>query len=121
MVQKKKKKASAPENSIALIWTPGGCGEGNPKIFFHPATLDFPLLTPLPLRRPPPRPTLHQLIAWARRLVVFYCVLRGPVHRYGPNQAAAADLEEIYEVPDAAVAEDRQRQKNLSAIRLHKQ
>lgn len=74
----------------------GGCEEGNPKLCSWP---------PRPLRAP----ALHQLIARARRLVVFYCVLRGPVHRDGPDQAAAADLEEIYEVPDAAVAEERRK------------
>lgn len=50
---------------------------------------------------------LHQLVARARRLVVFYCVLRGPVHRHGPEEAAAADLEEIDEVSEAAVATRR--------------
>lgn len=47
---------------------------------------------------------LHQLVARAGRLVVFYCVLRGPVYRHGPEQAAAAELEEIHQVPEATVA-----------------
>lgn len=48
---------------------------------------------------------LHQLVSGAGRLVVLYCVLRGPVHRHGPDQAAAAHLEEIYQVPDASMIE----------------
>lgn len=48
--------------------------------------------------------SLHQLVAWAGRLVVVYCVLRGPVHSHRPDQATAADLKEIYEISDAAVA-----------------
>lgn len=47
---------------------------------------------------------LHQLVARAGRLVVFYCVLRCPVYRHGPEQATAADLEEIYKVPETTVA-----------------
>lgn len=47
---------------------------------------------------------LHQLVARAGCLVVFYCVLRGPVYRHGPEQAATADLEEIYKVPETTVA-----------------
>lgn len=47
---------------------------------------------------------LHQLVARAGRLVVFYCVLRGPVYRHGPEQTTAAELEEIHQVPEATVA-----------------
>lgn len=47
---------------------------------------------------------LHQLVARAGRLVIFYCVLRGPVYRHGPEQAATADLKEIYKVPKATMA-----------------
>lgn len=67
-----------------------------------------PLLTPSALLFIASPPHLHQLVAWARRLVVLYCVLRGPVHRHGPDQAAAANLKEVYEVPDAAVTEETQ-------------
>lgn len=52
---------------------------------------------------------LHQLVARAGRLVVFYCVLRGPVYCHGPEQAAAADLEEVYKVPETTVAEEGER------------
>lgn len=47
---------------------------------------------------------LHQLVAWARRLVIFYCVLCGPVYRHGPEQATTADLKEVCKVPETAVA-----------------
>lgn len=94
-----------------------------PNSFFHLGTLNSPpspplffffviifiLLFVLPL---------HQLVARATRLVVFYCVLRGPVHRYGPDQTAAADLEEIYEVSDAAVAVEREREGHESEEQL---
>lgn len=48
---------------------------------------------------------LHELVARARCLVVLYCVLSGPVHRDGPQETAAAQLEEVNEVSHAAVIE----------------
>lgn len=48
---------------------------------------------------------LHQLVARPGRLVVVYRVLRGPVHDHRPKQAAAAQLEEVYEVPETSVVE----------------
>lgn len=74
----------------------GGGGEGSS---FHP---------PLPL---PSLLPLHQLVARAGRLVILYCELRGPVHRHGPEQATAAQLEEIHQVPEAAVAAERWRER----------
>lgn len=77
-------------------------------------TFLLPGSAPLPPSLPPPHPPplpLNQLVARARRLVVFYCVLCGPVHRHGPEQTAAADLEEIYEVSKAAVAGEGQRER----------
>lgn len=61
-----------------------------------------------------PRPfycPLHQLVARTGRLVVFYCELRGPVDRHGSEQAAATQLEEIHQVPEAAVATGRRRRR----------
>lgn len=85
-------------------------GEVGELTCFRQATRDS---TPSPLPPPPHISSssrllpLHQLVARARRLVIFYCVLRGPVHRHGSEEAAAADLEEIDEVSEAAVATRR--------------
>lgn len=59
---------------------------------------------------------LHQLVARAGRLVVLYCELRGPVDSHGPEQAAAAQLEEIHQVPEAAVAAERRREKERENV-----
>lgn len=75
--------------SARLVVPRGGRGGGGS---FHPP-LPHPSLLPL-----------HQLVARAGRLVVLYCELRGPVHRHGPEQATAAQLKEIHQVPEAAVA-----------------
>lgn len=70
-----------------------------------------PLTPPQRVGGGPPRPgprssdVLHQLVARPGRLVVVYRVLRGPVHDHRPKQAAAAQLEEVYEVPETSVVE----------------
>lgn len=98
------RKAGAHKNAITQICSPEEGWRGRVRVVhlsIHALlTLPFPLH---PLTPPP----LHQLVARARRLVVFYCVLCGPVHRDGPDQAAAADFKEIYEVSDAAVTTER--------------
>lgn len=53
--------------------------------------------------------TLHQLVSRAGRLVILYCVLRGPVHRHRPKQTAAPQVKEIDEVPHTAVTARRER------------
>lgn len=88
----------------------GGGGTASIFLMIHPLLNSAPLPPLLPLH--PPVPSLHELVAGARRLVVLYCVLRGPVHGHGPDQAAAADLEEIDQVSDATVATREQRKNN---------
>lgn len=91
--------------------------EGHPSIYLSTLCSH----SPFPLH--PLTPPLHQLVARARRLVVFYCVLCGPVHRDGPDQAAAADFKEIYEVSDAAVTTERHERginaASLSILYIH--
>lgn len=84
-------------------------GEVGELTCFRQATRDSTPSSPPPTHASSSAPLLplHQLVARARRLVVFYCVLRGPVHRHGPEKAAAADLEEIDEVSEAAMATER--------------
>lgn len=113
-------KAGAHKNAITQICSPEEGWRGRVRVV-HLAihallTLPFPLH---PLTPPP----LHQLVARARRLVVFYCVLCGPVHRDGPDQAAAADFKEIYEVSDAAMTTERHERginaASLSILYIH--
>lgn len=113
-------KAGAHKNAITQICSPEEGWRGRVRVV-HLAihallTLPFPLH---PLTPPP----LHQLVARARRLVIFYCVLCGPVHRDGPDQAAAADFKEIYEVSDAAVTTERHERginaASLSILYIH--
>lgn len=59
--------------------------------------------------------TLHQLVSRAGRLVIIYCVLRGPVHRHRPKQTAAPQVKEIDKVPHTAMTAQR---KHKSGIRL---
>lgn len=113
-------KAGAHKNAITQICSPEEGWRGRVRVVHLSIHALLTLPSPLHPRTPPP---LHQLVARARRLVVFYCVLCGPVHRDGPDQAAAADFKEIYEVSDAAVTAERHERginaASLSILYIH--
>lgn len=48
---------------------------------------------------------LHQLVPRSRYLVIFYCILPGPVHDNRTKEATASKFKEVYNIPYTSVVE----------------